>query len=173
MKWLGLLAIALYAVHGGYHLLQHRAADLLWACHMATLAVGVGCLAGSAPVVTVGLSLLVFGLPLWVVDMATGGELLLTSIGTHVGGLVVGVLATRQLGWPEGTWWKAVAVSLVILLVTRLLTPAPANINLVFAVAGGWERWFPSHRVYLAGLVAASAGVFFMTERAARSLLAR
>jgi hypothetical protein len=168
LPFLGALALAAYALQGGYDVWHGRPADLLWACHLGALAIGVGCVTRRAALVAVGLSFLAYGVPLWLLDLATGGEFVPTSAGTHLGGLAVGVAAVRRLGWPTGTWRRALAASIGLLGVTRLVTPPAANVNLVFAVAGGWEARFPSHAAYLALMIAGAGAVFFIAERLAR-----
>ena len=81
----------------------------------------------------VGVCWVLFGLPIWLLDLATGGTLNPTSVFTHVGGPAVGILALRRLGWPAGVWWKASIAEAALLLLTRLVAPPERNINLVFA----------------------------------------
>ena len=48
------------------------------------------------------------GLPLWISWLSgSPREFSITSGMTHVGGMVVGVWAMRQMTWPRGIWWKA------------------------------------------------------------------
>ena len=41
-RWLGVLALVCFAVHASFHVLSGRAPDVLWACHIAALLIGVG-----------------------------------------------------------------------------------------------------------------------------------
>ncbi|MFZ5892513.1 MAG: hypothetical protein ACOY0T_15745 [Myxococcota bacterium] len=171
MLWLGLGALFCYAIHAGSHVLAGRPAEVLWACHVASVLIGVGALAGNATLVAIGVLWLAFGNPLWVLDLSTGGEFLPTSPFTHIGGFVLGCFALRRLGFPESAWWKAVLAFVLLLLLTRLLTPPRANVNLAFAVASGWERTFTSYPLYLSMLVLAGAATFFVAELGLRRLL--
>ena len=170
MTWLGLLVLACVCVHGGNHLLHRRPADLLWACHVGAAAVGIGVLLRSAVCDAIGVLFLLVGVPLWILDVATGGEFIPTSVPTHLGGLVVGLLALKNMGPPAGVWWKAALALAVLVGVCRLLTPAPANVNLAFAVPSGWRSYFPSHRWYLIGLGTAVSAVFFGAEQGLRKI---
>jgi len=171
MLWLGLGALACYAIHAGSHVLAGRPADTLWACHVATLLVGVGALVESATVIAIGVLWLAFGNPLWALDLSTGGEFLPTSPLTHVGGFALGCLALKRLGVPKAAWWKAALAFVALLGLTRALTPRSANVNLAFAVAPGWERTFPAYPPYLAMLLGIGTAVFFVAEIALRRLL--
>jgi hypothetical protein len=165
MRWLGCVALACFAVHGGYHVLHHEAHDLLWACNTACFLIGVSCLLSARTGVAIGLSWLSWGIPMWCLDLATGGAMIPTSPLTHLGGFTVGALAVRRLGWPPDTWWRATIALILLSRITRLLTPRSANVNLAFSVQAGWEQYFPSYGVYFALIVALGAATFFVFER--------
>ncbi len=172
MRWLGSLALACYAVHAGFHGYHGRFADALWGCHVASLLIAAGAFSERPTPVAIGVLWLCFGNPLWILDLSTGGELLPTSVFTHVGGFIIGVLLLKRLGVPRHAWWQAALAFLGLLGVTRLLTPRASNVNLAFAVAPGWERTFPSYPVYLLLMVSAGAVTFFAAELGLRKVLA-
>ncbi|HEV3027145.1 MAG TPA: hypothetical protein VG457_06200, partial [Planctomycetota bacterium] len=134
--------------------LRREPDNLLWACNLGTLAVGMGLLFGSPTWNAIGTYWLVPGLPLWIYDLAKGGEFLWTSVLTHVGGLGVGFFGLRRLGVPRGGWWKATAALGALVAVCRVATPPKQNINLAHAPYPGWETTFPSHLAYLGALFA-------------------
>src|SRR5262249_47931746 len=114
MKSLGCLALVCYAVHAGFHLYHGRPEDLLWACHIGAAVVGLGLILSSATLNGVGVLLLCMGTPLWLLDLAGGGEFYPTSCFTHLGGLAIGIYGLHRLGMARGTWWKA-SITLVAL----------------------------------------------------------
>jgi hypothetical protein len=155
MTALGVLGLLCYAVHGGQYLLRRQGENLLWVCHLGALAVGLGLLIRQPGLVAVGTLWLTVGLPLWIYDLASGGEFLPTSLLTHVGGLILGFIGIRRLGLPKGLWWKSAFGLAAIFLVTRVATPPPSNVNLAYRIYPGFERYFfGSHAFYLAGLLA-------------------
>ncbi len=167
----GVAALAGYAVHGAFHLLHGRPEDLLWCCHLGAVLVGVGLIAASksrawgASLNGIGTLWLCLGTPLWLLDLAGGGEFFPTSLGTHVLGLAMGLFGTWRLGMPRGTWWKA-AVALVVLIgLCRMVTPAAANVNVAFSVPHEWEDRFASHAGYLAFVMIAATADFFVLTR--------
>jgi hypothetical protein len=172
-RTLGLLAVAFSFAHAAEVLFRGAWSDLLWLCNIASLLLAAGCLWPAPALNAVGVSWLFFGVWLWLLDLLTGGELMPTSILTHVGSPVVGVLAARRLGWPRGAWWKAVAGEGLLIALTRLLTPEAANVNLAFRVWQGWEERFPNHTRYLALLLASTGAVYFVIELLALRLVAR
>jgi hypothetical protein len=159
----GLLAIFFYVVRAGLYLAAGEPQNMLWSCHMACLFVGFGLLRPSAALNAIGLLWAIIGLPLWLLDIATGGRFVSASLLTHFGALALGGLGVRMLGWPEGMWWKAILPLAGLQGVTRVVCPPDGNVNLAFAVWPGWERHFPSHGLYLLFLYGLAAAVFFVT----------
>ncbi len=154
LRWLGLLAFLFYAVHGGYHVRRGHPEDLLWICHLGALGIAAGLLSGSPTANAIGVLWLAAGVPLWVVDLASGGDFHPTSLLTHLGGLALGVVGLRWLGLPAGVWWKALVGLIVVALACRVTTPAPANVNLAFTF---WPAERSVSFVHVASLVAALA----------------
>ena len=152
------------------HLRRGEPYDLLWACHLAVLLVAAGLLLRRPALNAVGLLWACFGLPIWLLDAFTGGELMPTATLTHVGALVIGICGVRMLGLPRGSAWKALAGYLGLWLLTRAITPASANINLAFHVHTGWEHRFPSYPAYFAMLLAAGALTFAIAEQIFRHI---
>lgn len=160
----GVAALVCYAVHATFHLIHGRPEELLWACHLGAALAGIGLLCSSATTNGIGLLFLCMGTPLWLMDLAGGGEFYPTSCFTHLGGLAIGLYGARRLGLPSGTWWKAVAALITLILICRLVTPQRANVNVAFAIYAGLEKVFPSHLVYLAIMMGAAAGYFLVLE---------
>jgi hypothetical protein len=173
VKALGLLALACYAAHAGHHLSQRRPENLLWMCSLASVVIGLGLVLSRPDLNAIGVLWLVVGLPLWLGDVATGGEFLPTSLLTHIGGLAIGIAGLTRMGLPHQVWWKALAAAFVLHLLCRRLTSPAENVNLAFAPWRGWEGLFRSHAVYVAAVAAVMALSFFTAEILLRRLLGR
>ena len=160
---LGAAGIGFYAAHAVHYLLRRQAENLLWVCHLGTLGIGVGLMARLAILNAVGTLWLIVGLPLWLYDLRAGGEVLLTSLLAHVGGLILGFLGLKKLGLPAGVWWKSMAALVPICVLSRLLTPPEANVNLSHHVYPGFESVFTVYPIYAGALLLlyAGAGVLF------------
>jgi hypothetical protein len=171
MKWLGLLALAFYAIHCACHIWQRHPENVLWSCHLAAAAVGVGLLAGWTTVLGIGVIWLAVGVPLWLIDVCTGGEFNPTSVLTHVGGLVVGLAGVWRMGLPSGVWWKALLALAVLQQLCRWLTPPEANVNVAFSVYPWMEPYFSSYPRYYVAMVVVFAPLYFLAEYALRKLV--
>ena len=54
MKKLGWAALACYAVHAGFHILNGRPEEALWMCHLGAALVGIGLLCASPTINGIG-----------------------------------------------------------------------------------------------------------------------
>ena len=172
---LGAIALVFYAIHAFvyYTLIARSPEGALWACHVGCAVVGVGCIARRALPVAIGTLWLIYGGTVWGIDLAMGANVIPTSVLTHIGGLVVAALALRELRWVRGASLAATVALFVLLGLTRLLTPASANINLVFAVTPGFERSFPTFGRYFLFLFGTAFAVFVAADVALSFALSR
>lgn len=173
LRAIAIAALAIGAAHTAYKLASGEAHDLLWFCNLACPLLALGCALRSARWVGVAWLWLCFGTPLWLLAVSGGMPAGVTSVFTHLGGLWLGFLALRRLGFARGTWRWATLAAWLLMLLTRWLTPARFNVNLAFSVWPGWEALFPSYPLYLALLLASAALCFFAIERAQLALLRR
>ncbi|MBX9789995.1 MAG: hypothetical protein K2Y37_13840 [Pirellulales bacterium] len=171
MPLAGMAALVCYATHAAFHLVHGRWYDLVWACHLAAILVGVGLIARNSAINGIGVLLGLMGLPLWLADLATGGQFYPSSLLTHVVALALGLYGVARLGLPSGTWWKTIATLIALIAICRLTTPAEANINVAFNIQRGWVDYFTSHVSYLAVTIGAASVYFFVVERVVRRLL--
>lgn len=167
---LGAVSVCFYLVHAGQYVIRRQAENALWVCHVGALLVGVGLLARRSDVTAVGTLWLLVGLPFWIYDLSSGGTFVPTSVLTHVGGLIVGLVGAKRLGVPTGLWWKSVAAMLPLLPLSRWLTPPEANVNLAHRVYPGFESIFPSHALYAVAILSLFAGAGFAFQLLSRRL---
>ena len=165
---LGAIAIASYVIHAAVHVARGEPQDLLWACHIAALLVGLGLLCRWPNAIVVGFLWSCFGTPLWLLDLATGGEWFPTAVLTHFSGVVIGLVGVQRLGLPRGAAVKAMAAYVPLWALTRAVTPPWANVNVAFSVYQGWQTWFKSYPPYFVMLL----GVGLVTFIAAEQMLA-
>ena len=167
MRWLGIVAFLCFAIHGAVHLHRGAPYNLLWSCHIAALFVGFGLLLRNPTLNAIGFLWSCLGLPLWIIDISTGGEFIATSPLTHLGAFILGFIGVRRMGMPRGAAIKALGAFAALWVLCRAVTPPAANVNLAFRVHHGWEAYFPSYVLYFAMLFVITAAIFFGVERAA------
>lgn len=161
----GACAIAFFLIHGVWHALYGFMGNLLWACHLGALLVGLGLLFSSAGLNAAGVLWLSTGTPLWFGGLFAGATLFPTSVLTHVGGLAIGLYGVQRLGFPRGVWWKTLAGLAVLHVASRWMTPEDKNVNAAMGIWNGLDRYLPSHELFLAAVAVACAALFFGLER--------
>ena len=173
----GMAALAGYGVHAGERVHAGAPEDLLWACNVGVVLIGLGLLGhdrrAGALSLAIGMCWLCFGTPLWLLAIGAGEPLIPSSALTHLGGPAVGLYGARHVDLPVGAWRTATWALLGLQGLCRLVTPAGANVNLVFAVSSGWEELFPSHALYFVMLTALGAATFRLCEAALRRVRRR
>lgn len=165
MTKLGLAALLLYLPHAAYLIAHGEAWDLLWMCDVAMPVLVIGCVSKTPRAVVTAFLFLLYGTPVWLLDLAFGGSMTPTSPLIHIGGPIVAFLAIRVLGWPSYSWVVASVASAFVLGLSRFVAPVSANVNMAFRVYAGWEKHFANHAVYVAGLWLSASTIFYAFER--------
>jgi len=167
LRPLALLPLAGYAVHVGFQVWRGHAEYALWSCHVAALFVGAGLLGPWPTANAVGVLWLVLGVPLWLMDVARGGEFFPATLFSHVAAFAIGLMALAWLGWPPGAWWKGLATLLALVVVSRGVTSEPANVNGAYTVWPSPGAWSPTVLAALFLGIVLVGGLFLAVERAA------
>lgn len=142
--------------------------DVLWACQVAAVCLGIGMVLPNANLAGIGSMCLMVGTPLWLVDVGFGAELVPTSGLTHALGWWLSVDQLRRPRVVKGIWWKTVAALACLQLFCRMVTPSDRNINAAFDTYSSVASYFPHHAYYLASLLVAATGIFWLVERITR-----
>jgi len=166
----GALAIVFFLIHAAVLVYAGEPYHILWSCHLACLMVGIALLLRLPRLQAVGFFWLAMGVPLWLLNIITSRDYMLTSTLSHIGGIIIAVYGLRFATMPRLSW-AAATVGLVGLgFVSRLATPEHANVNLSFAVWQGWEETFPSYFWYVVMLLTIAAVSFWTLEIIVRRL---
>ena len=160
----GALAVAFFVIHAGSLFIAGESYHIIWSCHLGCLMAGVGLLTQVQWLFAIGFFWLTMGVPLWLLNVLTNHEFMLTSTLSHIGGIIIAVYGLRFLLIPRFAWLAATLGLAVLGLLTRLLTPPDANVNLAFAVWSGWEDQFPSYFWYVVLLLSIAAVCFGLIE---------
>ncbi len=160
----GVLATAFFLIHAAALAHAGEYYHIFWSCHLGCLIVGIGLLVRQPWPYAIGFFWLTMGVPLWLLNVLTRHQLMLTSTLSHIGGLIIAVFGLRFLKLPRFAWAAATAGLVVLGIFTRLATPHEANVNLAFAVWSGWEDRFPSYFWYVVMLLSIAAACFGLLE---------
>lgn len=156
----GLPVLAILAWHGWHTVTSLGPANLFFVCYTATLLLGVGILGRRPLLACTGAGWLLAGFPLWLYDAVANEDWETSCTAFHVGGLVIGLMVLRRCPMPRGTGIFAIALALLLWLLTRLLTPEALNINAAFSVYRGWEGIFSDYWLFV-GVSIVFFGLYF------------
>jgi hypothetical protein len=149
VRWLGLLPLAFYAAHFWYYATEefssaHRGTDnMLWMCHVSNVTLAVGLLFDLKWLARLSVIWLIPGLPLWLLEVVVHGGWIATSFLTHIGGLIIGLVAMRWIRADGWSWLYALVWYLFIQQLTRMVTSNEYpywNVNVAHAVYKGYEN---------------------------------
>lgn len=169
----GIVAILFYLIHAVALVSGREPYHLMWSCHLGCLLIGIGLLLSRPWLLSIGFFWLTIGVPLWILNVLMNADFMLTSTFSHIGGLVIALYGLRFMEIPKFSWTAATAGLVALGLVTRMVTPEHANVNLSFSVWAGWEQTFPSYFWYVVLILSASATTFWVLESIARKVTAR
>ena len=169
----GIVAIFFYLIHAGVLVYGREPYHIIWSCHLGCLLIGIGLLLARPWFLSIGFFWLIMGVPLWILNVLTGADFMLTSTLSHIGGLVIAFYGLRFIEIPRFSWAGATIGLVVLGSVTRMVTPEHANVNLSFAVWTGWEQAFPSYFWYVVLILSTSAATFWVMECIVRKVTAR
>ena len=140
VRFVGGLAILILLV---LHAFAKSLPQMLWACHVATLAIALGVLAERPRLIAAGtLFHAGSGIPTYILGVLTSGENSVTSVLVHTVPITVGLLELWRLGMPRGAILPGWLLYIGAMVVSYFVTPPSMNINLVH------EPWPPMASVF-------------------------
>ena len=135
--WPAALVFGALLLHALTKLERGLLGEMLWACHAASLLVGLGMLARQTWLVATGtLFHLGVGVPAYVLDLVVLQSTTLTSVLVHLVPPLLGLLVLRREPvwscWPRWTPLAAGALYPCLIPISRWLTEPALNVNLAF-----------------------------------------
>lgn len=159
-RLLGFLSLIFFLTHLHYYWRHGGVGHMLWMCNIASLLLGLGILFAIPLLIRVAVIWLIPGLPLWFWFVVLQGGWLLTSSLSHVGGLIVGLIAINRVKASRWTWIHASLWYVAVQQLCRMITPPELNVNVAhrpYEGFGGlfsryWEYWLVTTLMVIAGL---------------------
>lgn len=149
VRLLGLLPLAFFIAHFyyyatvGFYAENRGIENMLWMCNVSNLTLAAGLLFDLKWLTRLSVIWLIPGLPLWLVEVVGHGGWMLTSFFTHIGGLIVGLVAMRWVRADKWAWLYAFGWYLFIQQLSRLLTSNEYphwNVNVAHRIYKGYEN---------------------------------
>jgi hypothetical protein len=144
----GLLPLIFFIAYLLHFLSLGELGNILWMCHLSNLTLALGLFFCQRTLIRVSVLWLVYGLPLWLWNLTEFGLASVTSLGTHLGGLAIGLFVLSRVRMERRIWLYALLWFLIVQQVCRLATPAELNVNIAHNVYFGWESMFSTYGQY-------------------------
>jgi hypothetical protein len=119
--------------------------NLLWMCNVGNLVLAIGLFSGRREVIRAAAIWTIPGLIIWIRYVAFDYGFVFSSLLAHAGGIVIGLIALREVRMDRSAWAYAFIWYLIMQLGARLITPPDLNVNLAFRIQTGWENTFSSY----------------------------
>lgn len=142
-----------YALHVAHKVEHDLLQEMLWACHVASLSIGLGMLTYRTALVAIGtLFHLAVGVPSFVLDLVVLRTTTVTSFLIHTVPLATGLAVLRcDSSWPRWTPLATGSLYIVLIPISRWLTAPELNVNLAFrpwaplvGLISPWLSWLAS-----------------------------
>ena len=170
-RWPGWLLLGALGLHAIDLARTTSVAELLWACHVATLCLALGVLLRRRDAVATGwLFHLAIGLPAWLVEIVVtrgtfgaarvDGWLFTSSTLVHLLPIAVGAMWLRTDGYaiPPRVMLFAWLIQSALIPLSKPFTPPELNINLAHSVWPALSHTFSRLWIFQATACAACAG---------------
>lgn len=157
-RQLGFLPLVFFLAQAIHYWHINEFGQVFWMCNIGNLLLAVGIFLNQRTVIRVAAIWMVPGVVVWLAYVvptwgnlfageATAGQLfgVLASTLAHLGGFSVGMMVLRRVRMDNRAWLYAFVWYFVLQLISRLLTPAPMNVNVSQQVQAGWEQSFTSY----------------------------
>ncbi len=119
--------------------------NMLWLCNIGNLALAIGLFMDQPVLIRVAVLWMIPGLLVWLLYVVLSWGVFLSSTLAHVGGIVVGLMALREVKVDRATWFYALLWYFVMQFLSRLTTPVNLNVNVSQKVYDGWQQAFDSY----------------------------
>jgi hypothetical protein len=150
-RLLGLLPLGFFIARGiQYFVVAKTPEQMLWSCHVSNLMLAVGLFMGNPFLIRIAVFWQILGLPPWIADMVWSKIITVVSIFSHLGGVIVAIIAIRKVGGKRWNWLPSLIYFVILQQLTRLLTePGPyTNVNVAHFAYGPMKDWFASYWTY-------------------------
>jgi len=163
LRLLGVLPLLFFSAQGVHYWKIHQLGHMLWMCNIGNLVLALGLFFEKPLLVRVAAIWTIPGLLVWFLYVVLAWGVFITSTLAHVGGLAVAAIVLKTYRMDRSSWGYAFGWYLLVQLISRFVTPADLNVNLVHAVQPGWERTFASYWMFWLVLTLIGAVVLWLS----------
>jgi len=163
LRLLGVLPLLFFSAQALHYWKIHQLGHMLWMCNIGNLLLALGLFFEKPLLVRVAAIWTIPGLLVWFLYVVLAWGVFITSTLAHVGGLAVAAIVLKTYRMDRSSWGYAFGWYLLVQLISRFVTPADLNVNLVHAIQPGWERTFTSYWMFWLVLTLIGAVVLWLS----------
>ena len=145
LRLLGFLPLMFFLTQAVHYWSLNESGHVLWMCNIGNLLLALGLFFNQALLIRVATIWMIPGFVVWLVYVVAAWGVFLSSTLAHLGGIIVGVIAIRQVRMERGVWPFALGWYLIVQLFCRFFTPAALNVNVSHSAYGGWQETFNAY----------------------------
>ncbi|MGH9956154.1 MAG: hypothetical protein ACREBC_03365 [Pyrinomonadaceae bacterium] len=142
---LGFLPLVFFLAQANHYWKINQLGHMLWMCNIGNLILAAGLFLNNALLIRISVIWMVPGLAVWIVYVVFAWGVFLSSTLAHVGGLIVGLVAVKRVGFDRWAWVYALAWYLMMQALSRVVTAPELNVNVSHAVDPGWRQIFDAY----------------------------
>ena len=162
LRLLGILPLIFFLAQGVRYWGRYELGNLLWMCNVGNLLLAMGLFLEKHRVIRLAAIWTIPGLFVWFVYVVLPWSSFFSSTFTHVGGLIVAMIALNRVRMDRTAWRWAFGWYLMVQLASRFVTPPELNVNLAHSMQPGWERAFGSYWTFWLMLTVVTAVVLWL-----------
>lgn len=143
----GLFPLGFFLAQLVHHYLASAPANIFWMCNISNLTLALGLFFHQQKIVAISTLWLLFGIPLWVIDLIEFHQTPLSTFLAHIGGVTIALYTYRHSVKIDRVWYWALIWFLLVQAFCRIFTGSNLNINLAHQIRGTsyfghyWQFW--------------------------------
>jgi len=164
LRLLGILPLIFFLAQAVHYWRINELGHMLWMCNIGNLLLAIGLFLNQALIIRVAVIWMIPGLVVWLTYVALAWGVFLSSTLAHIGGLLVGLLAIKQVRMDHTAWLYALVWYLVIQLLSHFITPVELNVNVSHSIDPGWRQTFNAYWKFWLVLTVATAMILWVLD---------
>ena len=164
LRLLGILPLIFFLAQAVHYWRINELGHMLWMCNIGNLLLAIGLFLNQTPLIRVAAIWMIPGLVVWLAYVVLAWGVFLSSTLAHIGGLLVGLLAIKQVRMDRTAWLYALVWYLGIQLLSHLITPAELNVNVSHSIDPAWRQTFDAYWKFWFVLTVATAMILWVLD---------
>lgn len=162
-RLLGIFPFLFWLGQGINYWLMDGLPHMLWMCNIGNLLLAIGIFFRIGWLARLAAIWLLPGVVIWLQYVVSTGDIKISSVFAHIGGLILGLYIFYKIGCSKFVALHAIIWYLVLQQFCRMFTPPSYNLNVAFDVHGGLKNTFSSYwKFWLTATMVVVVGMYIL-----------